>query len=91
MKLCRRFKAPEKPAKPSAEALAEIPAELAKEAADRIRDAVEMGDVTRIKTIAEDFKSKSEAFAPIADRFIQMAEDFDFDGILKSADELDKP
>ncbi len=82
--------APEKPAKPSAEALAEIPAELAKEAADRIRDAVEMGDVTRIKTIAEDFKSKSEAFAPIADRFIQMAEDFDFNGILKLADGLDK-
>jgi hypothetical protein len=81
----------EKPAKPSAEALGEIPAGLAKEAADRIRDAVEMGDVTRIKTVAEDFKSKSEAFAPIADRFIQMAEDFDFDGILKSADELDKP
>jgi CheY-like chemotaxis protein len=82
---------PGKPAKPFTEALGEIPAELAKEAADRIRDAVEMGDVTRIKTIAEDFKSKSEAFAPIADRFIQMAEDFDFDGILKSADELDKP
>jgi CheY-like chemotaxis protein len=82
--------APENPAKPSAAALEEIPAELAKEAADRIRDAVEMGDVTGIKTIAEDFKSKSEAFAPIADHFIQMAEDFDFDGILKSADELDK-
>jgi len=82
--------APEKPAKPSAAALREIPAELAKEAVGRIRDAVEIGDVTRIKMIAEDFKSKSEAFAPIADQFIQMAEDFDFDGILKSADELDK-
>jgi PAS domain S-box-containing protein len=82
--------APEKPAKLSAAALGEIPTELAKEAVGRIRDAVEMGDVTRIKTIAEDFKSQSEAFAPIADRFIQMAEDFDFDGILKLADQLVK-
>jgi hypothetical protein len=49
-----------------------------------------MGDVTRIKTIAEDFKSKSEVFAPISNRFIQLAEDFDFDGILKLANELDQ-
>jgi polar amino acid transport system substrate-binding protein len=80
--------APDKPAKPFAAALGEIPSELAKEAANRIRDAVEMGDVTRIKTIAEDYQSRSEAFAPIADRFIQMAEDFDFDGILKLAGQL---
>ncbi len=78
----------EKPAKPPAAALAEIPSELARQAADRIRDAAEMGDVTRIKSIAEEFRSKSEAFAPIADRFIQMASDFDFDGVLRIADEL---
>ncbi|MGD8755495.1 MAG: PAS domain S-box protein [Desulfobacterales bacterium] len=76
--------------RPPAAALAEIPAELAKEAADRIRAAAEMGDVIRIKTIAEEFRSKSESFAPIADRFIQMAEDFDFDGISKLADETNK-
>lgn len=64
--------------------------ELAKETADRFREAAEIGDVTRIKTIAEKFRSKSEAFAPIADRFIQMAEVFDFDGISKLADETDK-
>jgi hypothetical protein len=49
-----------------------------------------MGDVTRIKSIAEDFKSKSDAFVPISDRFIQLAEDFDFDGILKLAAQLDQ-
>jgi CheY-like chemotaxis protein len=82
--------APEKPAKLSAAALGEIPAELAKEATDRIRDAVEMGDVTRIKSIVEDLKSKCDAFAPIGDKFIQMTEDFDFDGIVKLADQLVK-
>jgi polar amino acid transport system substrate-binding protein len=79
---------PEKPAKLSRAALAEIPSELAKKAADRIRDAVEMGDVTRIKSIVGDLKSKSDAFAPVGDKFIQMAADFDFDGILKLADQL---
>ncbi|MHC4071640.1 MAG: response regulator, partial [Planctomycetota bacterium] len=82
--------APEKPARPSSAMLAEIPAELARRAADRIREAVDMGDVTRIKTIAEDFKSKSDAFVPVGNRFIQLAEDFDFDGILKLAAELDQ-
>jgi CheY-like chemotaxis protein len=81
---------PEKPTRPSSETLAEIPPELARQAADLIREAADMGDVTRIKTIAEDFKSKSDAFVPIGNRFIQMAEDFDFEGILKLADELDR-
>jgi CheY-like chemotaxis protein len=82
--------APEKPDKPPDTALTQISPELARQAADRIREAAEMGDVTRIKTITEDYKSKSEDFATIAARFIQMAADFDFEGILKLADELDK-
>ena len=36
------------------------------QAADRIREAADMGDVNRIKTIAEDFKSKSDGFTPIS-------------------------
>jgi len=81
---------PEKSARPSSATLAEIPAELARQAADRIREAADMGDVNRIKTIAEDFKSKSEVFTPISENLIQMAEDFDFEGILKLIDELDR-
>jgi PAS domain S-box-containing protein len=81
---------PEKSTRPSSETLAEIPPELAKQATDRIREAADMGDVTRIKMIAEDFKSKSDAFTPISEHLIQMAEDFDFEGILKLADKLDQ-
>jgi CheY-like chemotaxis protein len=80
---------PVKPAKAFSEVLEEIPAELARKAAGQIREAAEMGDVTLIRSIAEKLKSRSEAFAPFADRFIQMAEDFDFDNILKLADQLD--
>jgi CheY-like chemotaxis protein len=69
--------------KPSAEALADIPAELSRDIATRIRDAAEMGDVMQIKSIAADLKSKSDAAEPFCDRIIRFAEDFDFDGIQK--------
>ena len=46
--------------------------------------------VNRIKSIAEDFKSKSDPFTPISEHLIQMAEDFDFEGILKLVAELDQ-
>lgn len=49
-----------------------------------------MGDVTQIKTIAEELKTRSGAFAPISDKFIQLAEDFDFEGISKLVGELEK-
>jgi HPt (histidine-containing phosphotransfer) domain-containing protein len=79
----------EKPAALSSETLAEIPPELAREAAGEIRDAAGMGDVTRIKSIIEELNSKCDAFAPFGDRFVQLAEDFDFDAVLKLVSELD--
>ena len=80
----------EKPERPFTDQMAGIPPEMAVEAARRIKEPAELGDVTQIKSIAEEFKSKSEAFAPLCDRFIQLAEDFDFDGISRSAGELEK-
>ena len=79
----------QKPVKPTSETLADIPPELAKEAADRFREAAEMGDITRIRAIAEEFQSRSDALVSVADRCIQLAEDFEFEGILKIADELE--
>jgi len=80
----------EKTQQPSADEITAIPPEVAREAIDRIKEPVEMGDVTQIKSIAEELKSKSEAFAPVSDKFIQLAEDFDFEGISKLAGELEK-
>jgi hypothetical protein len=48
-----------------------------------------MGDVTQIKSIAEELMSKSEAVAPFYDKLVRLAEDFDFDGIQKFMLELD--
>ena len=67
-----------------------IPPEVITEAIDRIKEPAEMGDVTQIKSIAEALKSKSDAFAPIGDKFIQLAEDFDFEGISKLVSALEK-
>ena len=75
---------------PSTDAMDAIPPEVIGEAIDRIKEPAEMGDVTQIKSIAEALKSKSAAFAPFSEKFIQMAEDFDFEGIARLVDELEK-
>jgi PAS domain S-box-containing protein len=80
----------EKAEQPSADEMTAIPPELIEEAIDRIKEPAEMGDVTQIKSVAEALKSKSDTFAPISDKFIQLAEDFDFEGISKLVNELEK-
>jgi two-component system sensor histidine kinase/response regulator len=79
-----------KPDRPSAAEMAAIPPDLAEEAARRIKEPAAMGDVTQIKSIAAELRFKSAAFAPMSDQFIQLAEDFDFDGISKLVGELEK-
>jgi signal transduction histidine kinase/CheY-like chemotaxis protein/HPt (histidine-containing phosphotransfer) domain-containing protein len=73
----------------SAEELADIPTELSQDIAKRIRDAAEMGDVTTLNDIAEEIKDQSDSCIPLSKQIIQMAEDFDLDGIQKLADALD--
>ena len=48
-----------------------------------------MGDVMKIKSIAEELKSESDTVAPFCNELIRLTEDFDLDGIQKIADELD--
>ena len=73
----------------SDEEFSDIPAELAQDIAKRIRDAAEMGDVTTLTAIAEEIKARSDSCMPLSKQIIQLAEDFDLDGIQKLADELD--
>jgi len=73
----------------SEEEISDIPAELAQDIAKRIRDAAEMGDVTTLNAIAEEIKTHSDACVPLSKQIIQMAEDFDLDGIQKLAGALD--
>jgi CheY-like chemotaxis protein len=73
----------------SDEEIVAIPAELAQDIAKRIRDAAEMGDVMTLNAIAEEIKAHSDSCVPLSKQIIQMAEDFDLDGIQKLADALD--
>jgi PAS domain S-box-containing protein len=73
----------------SADARASVPPELVNKATESINAAAEMGDVTQIKSIAEELKSESEAMAPFCDELVRLAEDFDFDGIQKFMLEID--
>jgi CheY-like chemotaxis protein len=67
---------------------AAVPPVMAREAASRLRDAAEMGDVSGVVSIINDFESRSTAFRPYKDKIIQLADDFDFEGILKMAQEF---
>ncbi|MGD8989932.1 MAG: PAS domain S-box protein [Desulfobacterales bacterium] len=82
---------PEKiPLAPAKDALAAITPQLAKEAADLLKEPVELGDITQIKSIAAGLKSKSSAFEIFSTQCIQLAEDFDFEGIVKLIAKLEK-
>jgi hypothetical protein len=60
-----------------------------KEAIRRLRDAAEMGDVTEVVSIADEIRSQANGFSPYRARIAQLADDFDFDGILQLADQLE--
>jgi HPt (histidine-containing phosphotransfer) domain-containing protein len=72
----------------SNEEIFDIPAELAQDIAKRIRDAAEMGEVMTLNAIAEEIKTHSDSCTPLSKQIVQMAEDFDLDGIQKLADKL---
>jgi CheY-like chemotaxis protein len=77
------------PAAPAETPAALSPA-LAKEAATRLREAAELGDVSGLAAICSELAARSEAFDPYKARVAQLADDFDFDGVLKLTEELEK-
>ncbi len=77
------------PAAP-AETPASLASALAKEAATRLREAAELGDVSGLAAICSELAARSEAFGPYRARVTQLADDFDFDGVLKLTEELEK-
>jgi hypothetical protein len=57
--------------------------------AKRIRDAAEMGDVMTLIAIVAEIETQSDSCVPLSKQIVQMAEDFDLDGIEKLAEALD--
>jgi len=54
-----------------------------------LRAAAEMGDVSELIALARDSSARPGALSAIGDRIRRMAEDFDFEGILKLVAELE--
>ena len=79
---------PEKMADTESNATVLLPPERSKKVAERIREAAEMGDVAQIQSIANELRSEYDALAPFCDKLVQLAEDFDFDGIQKLVQEF---
>jgi hypothetical protein len=73
----------------SVEDLADISTELSDDIAQRIRNADEIRDVTTLNAIAEEIRDQSDSCIPLSNQIIQLAEDFNLDGIQKLADDLD--
>jgi hypothetical protein len=67
-----------------------VPPELAHKVADRIKTAAEMGDVMQVASIAKELKRENDVLTPFCDKIIQLSEDFDLEGILKLANELNR-
>ncbi|MBW1896226.1 MAG: response regulator, partial [Deltaproteobacteria bacterium] len=73
---------------PSSEAAASLPPEVVRDVATRINTAAEIGDVTKLIAIIEELRSQSASLGPFCDRIIQLARDFDFDGIVQIVNDL---
>ena len=67
-----------------------LPRELASEAAVRLHEAAELGDVSGLAAIAGEMTSRCPGFAPYRDTIARLADDFDFERILAMAEELRK-
>ena len=79
--------------KPSAELsddmIRSIPPDVAQKTAKRIRDAAELGDVTQLKSVAQELSSQIQSLAPLGNQIIELSEEFDFDAITQLADRLE--
>ena len=89
---CQTLKpsAAEEISEPGDTAVPSMPIELAKQTAERLRNAVDMGNISELKAIAKALGSDSDSYGSFSDAIDRMAEDFDLDGIEKLCDTLER-
>jgi len=76
------------PAALSADSLTSVSPAQRNNLAMRIKEAAEMGDVTQVNAVAGELKLQSEDLAPLCDKLMQLADDFDLEGILEFVNQL---
>jgi HPt (histidine-containing phosphotransfer) domain-containing protein len=67
-----------------------LPPEVAAETAKRLREAVEIGDLEELSQIASDLSARKENTSFYVEEITRLAEDFDFDGLLRLAGTLEE-
>jgi signal transduction histidine kinase/CheY-like chemotaxis protein len=78
----------EKPAAADLTAAVTLPPDLARRMSERLQDAAEMGNVSDLKAIAKELIAESDTYAGISEKITQLAENFDFDGLIQLSGEL---
>jgi len=88
---CQNLKpsAAEKIAQSDETAIPSMPFNLAKQTAERLRNAADMGNISELKAIAGEIGSGSDNYGNLRDAIDRLAEDFDLEGILKMCDKLE--
>jgi CheY-like chemotaxis protein/HPt (histidine-containing phosphotransfer) domain-containing protein len=79
----------EKPPVAAEDEPAVLPPEIAKDVAQRLRNAVELGDVTELATVASELTARDDASSRYGEEIKRLIEAFDFDGLAQLADTLE--
>ena len=74
--------------KASPEAAAPLPAAVAQEVAQRLREALDAGDVTELQAIADELLTRPDVGANYGEDIQRLAAEFDFDAIADLADKI---
>jgi hypothetical protein len=64
--------------------------DIAKEVAQRLKSAVEVGDVMELGTIASELLAQSGASSHYGEKIEKLTNEFDFDGLIKLANRLEE-
>jgi HPt (histidine-containing phosphotransfer) domain-containing protein len=67
-----------------------LPLEVTSGIAERLRKAVELGDLEQLSQIASDLSARKENTSFYVEEIHRLADDFDFDGLLKLANTLEQ-
>jgi hypothetical protein len=67
-----------------------MPVELARQTAEDLRNAADMGNITELKAIAEALRNGSDAYSDISETIERLADDFDLEGIMKLCEEIER-
>ena len=77
-----------RPPRPPPRPAAPLPAAVAQAVAQRLREALDAGDVTELQAIADELLARTDMGASYGEDIQRLAAEFDFDDIAELADQI---